>query len=478
MSEPREIKARREEGWRRMFDAALTQEERGLQVKLRRFFIKQNAELISVFERGTKARGDWFDEFARRARSLDPVADMDVLRATINDALGGIIDWDRQRVNLDNLLRPARAQALTAGMDTARKAYGIQAVRGPELTRGILDSGFAKLAHSEEITDTTRSLLARSFADGIAAGEGRSALVARVQEYMPGISEGRAGVIAATEAHAAISMGNYQQIVEAGFTSKRWKTTLDGSTRDAHRNMNGEEIPLDQPFSNGLMYPGDPSGPPGQIINCRCVLIPGNKVRKPVQQRVGLGSGGSEQMDSYKKTRVNIESVTYDPNDTIGLDKLIAHYENMIVNANVEHAYVFLEGKVYHAVGVGNQVHPEKILELGGIPSLEGAIIIHNHPIDATEFTFGRDDMIFAVESKLKTLIGCDTEYRYQITNIDKANLPEGYSIAMLVAQKEFEVSDALFSGKLNFEGDQYQHYVVNYICEALGVPYKREAIR
>ena len=42
------------------------------------------------------------------------------------------------------------------------------------------------------------------------------------------------------------------------------------------QEQNGVTVPIDQPFPNGLMYPGDPSGSPGEIINCRCDMIPGD----------------------------------------------------------------------------------------------------------------------------------------------------------------------------------------------------------
>lgn len=52
-----------------------------------------------------------------------------------------------------------------------------------------------------------------------------------------------------------------------------WVATLDGRTRDSHKMMDGETRPVGDEFSNGLMFPGDPSGDPSEVYNCRCTLI-------------------------------------------------------------------------------------------------------------------------------------------------------------------------------------------------------------
>lgn len=51
---------------------------------------------------------------------------------------------------------------------------------------------------------------------------------------------------------------------------KQWDSTLDGRTRDSHARVDGEIRELDEKFSNGLMFPGDPSGRAAEVINCRC----------------------------------------------------------------------------------------------------------------------------------------------------------------------------------------------------------------
>lgn len=49
---------------------------------------------------------------------------------------------------------------------------------------------------------------------------------------------------------------------------KQWIATLDSRTRTSHRYLHGETQPMDEPFSNGLMYPKDPSGEPAEVYNC------------------------------------------------------------------------------------------------------------------------------------------------------------------------------------------------------------------
>ena len=54
---------------------------------------------------------------------------------------------------------------------------------------------------------------------------------------------------------------------------KQWDATLDDRTRESHIHLHGQIREVNKPFSNGLMYPGDPSGTAAEVINCRCALL-------------------------------------------------------------------------------------------------------------------------------------------------------------------------------------------------------------
>ena len=54
---------------------------------------------------------------------------------------------------------------------------------------------------------------------------------------------------------------------------KEWLSTNDGRTRHSHAVLDGAIVDQDKKFDNGLMYPGDPSGRPEEVYNCRCTLV-------------------------------------------------------------------------------------------------------------------------------------------------------------------------------------------------------------
>ena len=55
--------------------------------------------------------------------------------------------------------------------------------------------------------------------------------------------------------------------------TKQWYATKDNRTRTSHRTIDGERRAIDEPFTNGLMFPGDPDGEPAEVYNCRCTLL-------------------------------------------------------------------------------------------------------------------------------------------------------------------------------------------------------------
>lgn len=119
-------------------------------------------------------------------------------------------------------------------------------------------------------------------AAGLDAGEPIPAIAERVREAA-NVTTPRARVIARTESHGARNAVNAQTVrrVDAAFgvsgaIRRRWQAANDERTRESHRDADGQEVALNEPFRVGrasLDFPGDPSGPPDEVINCRCTSI-------------------------------------------------------------------------------------------------------------------------------------------------------------------------------------------------------------
>ncbi|AEO93954.1 capsid maturation protease and MuF-like fusion protein [Mycobacterium phage Murdoc] len=60
---------------------------------------------------------------------------------------------------------------------------------------------------------------------------------------------------------------------DAHLLDKVWIATMDGKTRDSHFAADGQRVELTGEFTvggAGLLFPADPTGPPHEILNCRC----------------------------------------------------------------------------------------------------------------------------------------------------------------------------------------------------------------
>ncbi len=125
---------------------------------------------------------------------------------------------------------------------------------------------------SEEVWASIRSELQ----DGLDAGDGIKAMGDRIRSKFNGISRGRAETIAMTETGAAYGVAREEAQKQAGIQFKKWLTSGLSNVRSAHSHANGQVVAIDEPFYVGgeyLNFPGDPSGSPGNVINCHCVSV-------------------------------------------------------------------------------------------------------------------------------------------------------------------------------------------------------------
>lgn len=69
-------------------------------------------------------------------------------------------------------------------------------------------------------------------------------------------------------------LDSYEELEEQGLVLKKvWVATGDSRTRQSHLDIDGEEVDIDEEFSNGCKCPGDPDcDDPSEVYNCRCTM--------------------------------------------------------------------------------------------------------------------------------------------------------------------------------------------------------------
>ena len=118
--------------------------------------------------------------------------------------------------------------------------------------------------------------------------------------------------------------------IDAG---KEWIATIDGRTRHSHLMVDGEVVPTEGKFSNGLRYPGDPAGPGREVYNCRYTMAADVKrVREaePAKRRIKNPETGKYELiddmsygewEKWKRSTQQVENVG--ENDIISIKRNI-----------------------------------------------------------------------------------------------------------------------------------------------------------
>lgn len=82
--------------------------------------------------------------------------------------------------------------------------------------------------------------------------------------------------ISRTETHTVYNRAKFDVMMESQIvTGKKWLSSGLDNMRDWHSEVDGQIVPVDEPFivmDEELMYPGDPLGSPENIINCACTM--------------------------------------------------------------------------------------------------------------------------------------------------------------------------------------------------------------
>lgn len=119
---------------------------------------------------------------------------------------------------------------------------------------------------SDTVVEGIRNTIAKTEERGFSIGDIASAIA----DYVDENSDFWAERVARTEIVGAANEAAHAAAADSGVVNtKKWLSTDDPRTRPSHVEMDGEEVPVDEAFSNGLMFPGDQNGTdPGEVVNC------------------------------------------------------------------------------------------------------------------------------------------------------------------------------------------------------------------
>lgn len=230
-----------------------------------------------------------------------------------------IVRWDARNLRAENWLRSHSSDLITRIVDDQRAAVrnalseGVIAGRNPKATvldvvgrvnriTGRREGGIVGLTAPQqsyvsnalaELSSKDPDVMARYFTrtrrdrrfdaevrramkDGrVIDADLRTRIVGR---YSDRLLELRGETIGRTETMAALNQSGVEAmqqaidagVVQAGTVTKVWHTARDPKVRDSHAAIDRQSVGIEGRFSNGLAYPGDPSGGPAETANCRC----------------------------------------------------------------------------------------------------------------------------------------------------------------------------------------------------------------
>jgi hypothetical protein len=249
-------------------------------VRLWRRQMRQRMESVRTYE--SKFRRETFKARATVLKKLESVradrnvrAPSDEVRASVTQFMFSL---DEFRKGVLGAMKEAAALAFDAA---GKQLYGEIEKTDPWKTppKALAEFMGSRENRLSGATDAIFERVKGALNEGFDAGDSIKGIADRVRAEFNGIDRERAKTIAMTETAAAYGYARHEAMVEAGITYKAWVTSGNSNVRTSHR-MAGRDysdgIPLNMPFRVGgfdLMFPGDPSGPPQEVINCHCVQI-------------------------------------------------------------------------------------------------------------------------------------------------------------------------------------------------------------
>lgn len=214
------------------------------------------------------------DVQARIARVIGGPSEKGATRET-KDVEEILFELDEQTGKLREVSRPYFEEAIARGGASVWAEVGASGSFSPASPDSRIQIDY-QLRQLRGIPERIRARVEQEIAAGLSADESPAEIAARIDGLYRGLTGARVQTIARTEVARAYNETRWTAMRQLGIEQAEWLTARDERVRvePFDHDIDGQLRRLGEPFTNGLRFPNDPTGAPGNIINCRCVAVP------------------------------------------------------------------------------------------------------------------------------------------------------------------------------------------------------------
>lgn len=227
-----------------------------------------------------KWREGYLKELMRQMRVVENItAELDAAGGKSAEIIKGGLD-EVYQINRSETVGEINI-ALDRSGATLRPSFAMMDKRSIRIAIDDAQPVFSKIAYQNLGNNlAARRKMQNSLAEALALGEGQDKILRRIRR-IAAMEMYQARRIAQTECTRVRSQARYEAGQEAARQGVgvyyEWSTRMRNS-RESHVRLDGQQRMQGEPFETisgaQLLYPGDPSAPAREVINCFCVLIP------------------------------------------------------------------------------------------------------------------------------------------------------------------------------------------------------------
>lgn len=353
-------------------------------------------------------------------------------------------------------------------------------------TNSKLSSGLYKRL-GEDVDYLKRSIRAE-LSRGISSGSSWNEMALRIAKGMNSPfrkAYNNAIRIARTEGHriqneAALD-GQHEAKKKGADIVKQWDSTLDGRTRDEHRECDGQIREIDEPFDVGgekMQAPGI-GGSAKNVCNCRCCLLQrakwaldGDELEELKERAAFFGLDKSKDFEEFKQKYCQL------PEDADTMEVPKGHseaYESLMEGLKVNKV-VCREVK-----DLEKPLTPDEIIDRlaggdktrGSCSSLGFAYIGNKAGLDVLDFRGGNSQSFFSMNTNIKKMLDLPN-VKGEILKVKKEASDTAKILRDLELDKEYYMSVGRHAAIVRNTGDGLQYLELQSAIKNGWMPFDR----